>query len=203
MSKKPTRPTGGPKRHRKDRGSTNYGEAISDELQAMIWTLTEEGNSQREGAAKLKISPVTFGKYLALDPIRLEGIRARQREARSQAWKKLENVCVGEALEWVDVLTKARPGFNANGKGQISTRKLDRIAVIPRILTSLKGLGGEGSKQVQILTGGVTERIGDEQGGELTAEQLVQQAIDRGLVDKLPARLREYARQVEKAGKHT
>jgi len=191
------RPTGG--RKRKNAGTAHYQAKFSDELRALIWTLTEEGCSQREVAKRLDIATSSVGNELATDDIRLGALRARQRETRALNWKKLEDVSVKEALEWVSILSKNRFGFNATGKSQISQRKLERIAIIPRILTGLKNVAGEGSKQVQLLTGGVTERRGEET-TEINAEQLVAEAIARGCVDRLPPRLRAYAEEQVKKG---
>jgi IS30 family transposase len=196
---KTTRPTRGPQRRRKNAGTGSYNKPLTDQLVATIWTLTEEDRSQRAIGELLGVAPSQVSKELGRDPIRLEALRARQREERAKRWKRLETVGVDELLEWAKVLKDARPEFTSTRK-HISQRRIERLAVLPRILTALRGVAAEGSKQTQLLTGGATERVGQEQPSELSAEQLVAQAIERGLVDRLPERLREYAKTVQRTG---
>lgn len=186
--------TGRARRRPRGRGTSDYNAPLTNEARALIWTLAEEGHSQRATAERLNIAPGTVGRELISDPIRLEALRARQREARSTKWRALESTGLDEALAWLKELSAMRPRFAGTGRRQLSTRALDRLAVLPRIVASLQRAAAEGSKQVQLLTGGLTERIGGEQ-ADLTAEQIVEMAAQAGLLEMLPPRLRAYAKE--------
>lgn len=178
---------------RKGKGAAGYNAPLTDAQEAAIWTLAEEGKSQRGIAEELRLAPSTVGKVLARDPVRLDALRARLREERAQRWKQLETRSIDLALRWVDRTDKVVR------KGKLSGADYDRLGTsFPRLLSSLTRAGEAGAKMTQLLTGGATERIGGEQSAGLdsmTNEQLIDAYIGLGRVDELPPVLQALARK--------
>lgn len=174
---------------------SRQGERLDDTGRALIWTLTEEGRSQRQIAEQIGVTPGTVSKVLASDPVALEALRARLREVQSAGWKQIQALALDETLAWLGTLATVRKRFEKSGKRGASEGLYKAIASVPRALGAVRHAGEASTKMVQLLTGGATERV--EQGGqtidESNAEQLVQMAIEAGLVDKLPASMRKYA----------
>lgn len=183
------------------RGVTPVTKALTDEEKALIWQLTEEGLSQREIGEKLGIGRNSVTRTLASDPVGLEQVRTVLREARAAKWKQCEAIGITEALEWQKMLAVARASLQTalamtNRKLRIAklSEIYDLLHVIPRVIQATRAAAGESAKQVQLLTGGITERIGTAVNDEdLGPEQLCQRAISLGREADLPPRLRAYA----------
>lgn len=195
--KPPTRK--GRRKTPKNKGRTEYNIPLTDIAQAMIWTLTEEGLSQRGVAKELRITVSTVWRELASDPVRHEALRTRQREARSQGWRQLETLSLDEAIGWVQSLRRVRLSRSQG----ISERQERRIMLIPRAIQATRHTAETSTKMVQLLTGGATDRVDQTRGevDETNAEQLVQMAIEANLVDRLPPSLQEYAKRKGAAAK--
>jgi hypothetical protein len=56
----------------------------------------------------LGIAPSTAGKEPATDPIRLEALRARQREDRAARWKSIESLGLDEVIGWLEAIRGIR-----------------------------------------------------------------------------------------------
>jgi predicted transcriptional regulator len=168
---------------------------LDEDAKALIWTMSEEGQSQRGIAAELGIAPSTVGKELAADPVRLEALRARLREQRSERWKKLEIESIDVAIDGVAKL-----------KTKISKGKLDAHE-LARSLSSLTRSGEAGAKMTQLLTGGATDRLalggsGQSELGDMTNEQLIEAYIELGRVKDLPPMLRALAeKEIKRRGR--
>jgi IS30 family transposase len=182
---------------RRTRDKTSAARKLPDSLRALIWQLTEEGLSQRAVAEKLDIGRSSVTRELATDPAQLEQIRAVLREARSERWKRAEGLGVDEVNEWLGILQRVR-GLLEQGLGQKTAKKrkdainqvLGVLAVIPKVIQATKGAAGEASRQVQVLTGGVTDRIGGTSPATPedlvdNPEMLIEQCIAAGCVDML------------------
>lgn len=195
--KRPPRPAPAPpSAPRKDTrpNLSSQGNELPDEARALIWTLTEEGLSQREVAKELGIAASTVGKTLARDPIALDALRARQREARSAGWKQIETGGLDLTIGWIGIMRKLQKRI-AKGSALPTEGEMVALASLPRAMAASRHVAESATKMVQLLTGGATERV-DQTGGpeETNAEQLVDMAIESGLVDKLPPAMQEYAR---------
>lgn len=189
-----------PTPQKRNKGKTGYNAKLTEAAKAMVWVLTEEGKSQRQVAELLGIVASTVSKTLASDPVALEALRARQREARARLWRELETLSLEEAVGWMGQL-KAYRQKKVDGPGKaISVREERRLLMLPRAIQVSRQAAEGATKMTQLLTGGATERF--EQSGtidETNADQLVQMAIDAGVVDKLPPAMQEYAkRKMEK-----
>lgn len=213
MARKPPAPRKLPPHTRRTRGLTSANRPLSDQERAMIWTLTEEGRSQRFVAESLGIGRSTVTRELAKDPVGLEQIRAALREARGEKWKRAETLGIDEATSWLELLSRMRDSLttaldtrDARKRRQATRDALEVLGVIPRVLQATKAAAGEACKQVQVLTGGVTERIGGTSpaSDELAdnPELLVEQCIAAGCVDQLSPVLKAYAqkRMAERRG---
>lgn len=184
---------------RKASGTSDYNAPIPESILAQVWVLTEEGNSQRSTAEQLKISPSQVHKILGEDPVRLEALRARQREARATRWKQVENAGLDELIAWLEEIRKYRE--TPIGKKTMSQREEMRLTLLPRLVNSLRQAAETGTKTVQLLTGGLTERVGTDREHvetEMSSEQLINTAIELDAIEILPPRLREAAKR-EKA----
>lgn len=164
------------------------GFPLDEKAAAMIWTLVEEGLSRREIASQLKLGFATVDRHLAKDPVRLEGIRIAQREARSKKWQRVEDLGLVETIGWLEESRKIR-----TGKRQPKATD----AFVPRFISATRHAAETGTKTVELLNGGPTERIVTESTSELTdnPEALIQMAIEFGVVDRLPPMLRDAARR--------
>lgn len=189
-------PTPRARKSPRNKGRTDAQARMHESTRAMIWTLTEEGKSQRGVAEVLGISPSAVGRELATQPVELEAVRARQREARARLWRELETLSLEEAVGWMGQL-KAYRQKKVDGPGKaISVREERRLLMLPRAIQVSRQAAEGATKMTQLLTGGATERF--EQSGtidETNADQLVQMAIDAGVVDKLPPAMQEYAKR--------
>lgn len=189
------------------RGVSSVSAEITKEERALIWQLTEEGFSQRDVAQKLSISRTSVTRILSEDPVGLEQVRAILREARAQKWKRSETLGIDEAIEWLELLAATRKqlaealAIKDQRKRRAKLKELyELLHIIPRVIQATKGSAGESAKQVQLLTGGVTERLGAAINDEdLSPEQLCHRAIGLGREHELPPRLREFAMKI-KAG---
>lgn len=183
---------------RKKAGQTAYNAPLTDEARAAIWTLTEEGQSQRSVGKMLDVAPSTVSKELAQDPVRLEALRARQREARAQGWKRIEELGLEELVGWLERLRDYRTGKKRRTKKSIED--LDRL---PRVLQAVRAAAETSTKTVQLLTGGLTERIGSDTASDsnLDPEQLIEMAVQFNCVEMLPPKLRVIATARQKGRK--
>lgn len=183
------------------RGVAAVNKKLSDEERALIWQLTEEGFSQREIGERLGCGRTAVTRTLADDPVALEQVRTVLREARAAKWKRCEDLGISEANAWTEMLndTRAKLALALQVKNKRERRSqlkelYELLHIIPRIIQATKGSAGESAKQVQLLTGGVTERLGTAiNDDDLSPEQLCQRAIMLGRESELPPRLREYA----------
>lgn len=191
----PTPPRRKPGRNKgPNKPPTQQGVELDDHARALIWTLAEEGGTQRSIADQMGIAPSTVGRVLASDPVGLEALRARLREAQAGAWKAIQAAATAETLAWIQSLGAVRKKLEKGGDKGVSERVWRSLLAMPRALSAVRHAGESGTRMVQLLTGGATERIDRaDSGGDADAEQLVQMAIDAGLVDRLPPALRDYA----------
>lgn len=202
--KKPAGPPSplAPRGARRNKGSTDYNAPLDDAARALIWTLTEEGKSARAIADELGISPSSVSKALGSDPVALESLRQRMREARSGRWKEIETLALDETIAWIGALRGVRVKIERAGDRGVSERAWRSLTAMPRALACLRHAGESATRMVQLLTGGATERMGHEKDtDETSADQLVAMAIDAGLVEQLPPRLKEYAKELQAKGK--
>lgn len=181
------------RRTRKHAGTPHYNAKLPDEIVASIWTLTEEGHSQRATAELLKLAPSTVSEELAKDPTRLEALRARQREDRARQWKRIEALGLDEVIGWLERSKKYR-------LAKRSPKEL-RFPMVPRFLHAAVRAADSATKTVQLLMGGVTERVGGDPRqsvDEMDGETLIQMAIELNQVEILPPRLRAAAKRKAK-----
>lgn len=189
---KPQEPPRKPRKTPKGAATAGYNLPLTAEQRAKIWTLTEEQLSQREVARQLGLAPGTVGRELAKDPIGLESLRARQREDRAKRWRRIEDMGLDETIGWLERISKIRTGQN-----RMSKRAMAEMPLVPRFLQSVRAAAETATKQVQLLTGGATERVEGQGGGNdsdaMTPEQLIEQAIELDAIQMLPPRLRAQA----------
>lgn len=176
-------------------GRSDYNAPLPEEVDAAIWALTEEGLSQRAVAEQLGIGPSKVGHALVKDPIRLDELRARQREHRAQRWKGIEDVGLGETLAWLEAVKKIRLA----GWDKASKKTLAKLALIPRIIQAVRHTAETATRATQLLTGGATSRV--ERTGVSddldTPEGVIRAAIEVGLaITDIPPALRPRARVI-------
>lgn len=161
---------------------------------AAVWTLTEEGRSQRWIAEKLGVSAATVNRILGADPFRLETVRARQREARADKWKSIENL----GLEVVEMgLTRLKSVMKRRG---MSKKSAEELHAVSRSLQASGIAAKTATTSVQLLTGAVTERVGVAQAaqeqGQGDPELTLEAAIAAGVpLESLPVAWRDEARK--------
>lgn len=187
------------------RGVSSAGKKLTDEEKGLIWQLTEEGFSQREIADRMGLGRTVVTLTLAADPINLEQVRAVLREARASKWKRCEDIGISEANAWSEMLKTMRlqlteaMAIKDQRKRRAKLKGIYEVLhIIPRVIQATKGSAGESAKQVQLLTGGVTERLGTAvNDADLSPEQLCRRAINLGCEDSLSPNLREYAKKLK------
>ncbi len=150
---------------------------LTDEQVAALWLSYEETGSYRATGRALGISDTTVARWARKDPIRLAALIAARADARAERFREIEERSIKETLELLEVLTKARTAIAKSGKSGAMSRK-EQFQRIPPVLSALQRLAGDAATKVQLLTGGVTERLGSENPGgvdasELTDEQLI------------------------------
>ena len=178
-----------PRKKFKGSGTTEYKAKLEAEQKAAIWTLTEEGLSQREVGRRLEISPSAVGRELSRDPIGLEALRARQREERSKRWRRIEDLGLDETIAWLERAKSIRQAKKAPSKVDV---------LVPRFLQAIRHTAETATRQTQLLTGGATSRLDvQDTEGQQNAEQLIEAAIEMGCVDQLPPRLKDRALKVQ------
>lgn len=180
---------------RRAAGKSSYNEPLTKDQIAQLWVLAEEGHSQRHIAKILGCAPSTVSKQLAADPVAIEALRARLREERASRWKQIESLGLDELIAWLGRVSNMR---SAKMPARLSKRQETELHTTPRYITALRHTAETATRTVQLLTGGVTERIGKDQGQHedeiATAEGLIAQAIEMDAIDLLPPPLRARAR---------
>lgn len=135
----------------------------------------------RQTARELGFALATVQRYLGEDPHRLRSLRSALEEERALKWAQLEHRGLDAALDGcghvAEILGKRRKGW----------RDTDRhnLMVVSRTLAALRLASDTASKQVQLLTGGATERtaaIG------MTAEERVAAMDELMLYEELRGR---------------
>lgn len=168
----------------------------------MIWHLAENGLSQRGIAEKMGLSRTSVYTVLHQDPVALEQIRADLREERANRTKRLEGLGLDEAAEWLELASSARKQLISamSSKDEKRQKKaLDRLlgilAVVPKMVSAARAAGADGARLTQLLTGGVTERIGGAPVGEdlTTARALIDAARALGRLGDLPPAIKAAA----------
>lgn len=188
---------------RRTLGVTSASQVITAQERALIWQFAEEGWSQRAIAEKTGLGRSTVARELAKDPVALEQLRAALREARAERTKKLEGAGLDEANGWLDIakdvrarLQKALETKSPKARRAAMAEAVQVLAVVPRMIQAARGAGADGVKLTQLLTGGVTERVGGPVSPEdMTPDQIIDRAIALGRESELPPRLRARAEQ--------
>jgi len=187
------------------RTTRNPTETTSDEVQAQVWTLREEGKSYRDISAELKINTRTVGRILAKDPARIADLVRAQKEERGKLWQQIENLGLKNLRAWLEQVGETLTGPKGGRKSRFTDRDLELIKAAGTVLTPLRMISESGTRMSQLLTGGPTERFEESpvKGGfgalnDMTDEELIIAAVENGLTHLLPARLRE---EREKIGK--
>ena len=207
MAKKPDKPPKIAPHTRRTLGLTSANRPVTDEERALVWQLAEEGWSQRAIADKVGLGRSTVARELAKDAVGLEQIRASLREARAERTKKLEGAGLDEANEWLSVASRVRRELLAamdtkDGKKRKTamTEAVSVLGVLPRMLQATRAAGAEGVKLTQLLTGGVTERMGGPVSPEdMSPDQIIDRAIALGKENDLPPALRARAKARKEA----
>jgi transcriptional regulator with XRE-family HTH domain len=182
------------------------GSHSKPELALLVWQFTEEGLSQREIARRLECSTNTVSTILAKDPVALESARQRLREERAQRWKRIESMGLDETIDWLIEVGKLRTLLGGKRLPASAKCRLALAATIPSYLRAVQITAATATRQVQLLTGGATERVDQRttsSDSEITADQLIQLAIDLGdpaAIQALPPNLRAKAQVVMKGG---
>lgn len=175
------------------KSGTKQGVRKPDALAALAWLRVEEGLSARAVARELGISPAYVAEILARDTPRRESIRARLREEREAAWSVYEREARDAALIWIRLAT------NAGAKAAGDVRKLPNcagMAHVPPMLRALAGAAERSTRAAELVGGRATDRVehaGTLATAEVSADDLIAQALDLGCIDRLPESLRAIA----------
>ena len=183
---------------RKGKGKSTYNAPLGDDAEARIWVLTEEGLSQRAVAEQLGVAASTVGAALAKDPVRLESLRARLAEERASRYREMEQKGQLACLLWLDESIKLGERVAKRGLSAIGAKQLDKVAILPRLIQVGSQTAERSTKASNLLTGKATERV-ENTTKEMDADQLIDAAIEHGLVDRLPPALQDEAKKRTKA----
>ena len=171
-------------------------EPKTDEEAAHVWILIEEGNSQREVARQTGFALATVQRILAKDPARIESFRSAKREERAKLWEQIEGESIKALRDVVRVLhhTVVNPATGKRRK-KLTTIGEKMLNLLPRSAAVFRLAADSATTKAQLLTGGATARLDGlartTDAADMTEEQLIAACKELGMVDKLPADLRE------------
>lgn len=206
MARKPSQPEKPKKRRRSFGVAGGVVRPMTREEKAMIWELTAAGFSQRKVAEEMGLCRTSVYTVLHSDPVGLEQIRADLREQRAERTKRLEGLGLDEAAAWLELAQNSRTELlsalrqkDQRKQKQALNRILAVLAVVPKMVQAARAAGADGAKLTQLLTGGVTERIGAPSVGEdlTTARALIDAARALGRLEDLPPAIRQAAEAEE------
>lgn len=171
---------------------------LSDDQRARIWVLREERQSLREIATEIGCHNRSVSRVLNEDPGRAAALAAVQREERARSWEQIEDKSLKilrDALDDVHATIRTQGGRKKRIVGKDASVRLTHLT---RLVGPLRMAADSATAKSQLLSGGVTERIGSSSGGigdpdNMDDNQILDLARKYGLEDKLPARLREKA----------
>lgn len=191
-SSKPAKPRRAAPTDRTGRGPTD---PLTPEQRAQVWALRAEGQSLRQIGREVGCDAKTAQRIMLEDPERYAALATELREERATLWRGLEN----RSLRTLDVAAaEAEAILNRVRKGaKVSKADLERVQVLRGLMTPLRMVADSATSKTQLLTGQPTE-ITQGVGGVLdmdrmSPEELADMATQLGMVEHLPARLRELA----------
>lgn len=178
---------------------SQQGVRIPDEVRAQVWVLREEGRSYRQISAQLGINPTSVSRILSADPERLGALARAQADDRRRAWQAMEDRSVSFAVQILDEAQSVL--FTKGGKRKsraLSELQRDFLKHAEPWLRTARLAADTGAKQSQRLgeaaVAGLTASTDAEAAaGEMNDEQIIDAAIELGVVEMLPAELRERA----------
>jgi len=203
MAKKKKKRTRRPSKPRKSKnGLVRQGVPTPPEVEAQIWVLREERMSLRAIAAEVGASVQTVQRILHRDPERLSTLVRAQAEEREQLWRAVEN----RGLKTLNHLLDAAQDILLDKNGRRRNRRLSEVQAefleyarpwapvlrmtasdAARHQTALAGASFAGGR------GGAAGAAVEDFPDDMTPEQMVDVAIDLGMVDILNPVLKELA----------
>ncbi len=179
---------------------------LGDEEEAFIWTLADEGCSQREIARQSGRHLRTVQRVLAKDPAKLQAIRAAAAEERAVFWREHERESLQELLHYRalihDVICT-----KAGKRRKLTDDDRKDLSIYIRVLNPVRHIAEAATVKHELLIGQPTERI-DEQAvpwqmdpDQWTDERIITETIRGDLVDRMPARMKKVALQWADEGK--
>lgn len=192
---KPENPTRKPRQAVNDQLGRKATEPLMDAQRAQIWALRAEGMSLRQIGKEVGCDAKTAQRVLQEDPERYAALVTELREERATLWRGLENRTLRSldiaAAECEKILERLAKGH------KVARADLEKVQVLRGLMTPLRMVADSATSKTQLLTGQPTE-ITQGIGGVLdpdrmTPDELVDMAINLGMVADLPPRLREIA----------
>lgn len=172
---------------RKDKGKARVN--ARRERAAVVFALREQGRSFRAIAEETGVSPGQVARILQGDPIRHETIEARLRASQASEYEEMGSLAREGTIAWL----KEGNAVAKGGIGKIKTSTLGKLAVLPKLVSAWARTAQAATTSSQLLTGRATERLEHGKAAEDLSrdpDALIEQAIELGMVDRLPPTLR-------------
>lgn len=162
---------------------------------AQVWTLKEEGRSYREIRAETKLGFDTIARIFNANPDRLRSVIASQREERARLWQRHENQSLVQALN----MQQSALEYFFNSDGKLKEAKRDEFMKTgPAWARIMRQSASEAALRLHALVHSTME-LADSSVSDAEASMgeagLIDEAIALGVVDMLPAALRERAKR--------